>query len=580
MGGCVSTPAIPHKPLKIVKARRRRRGRSKKHLSATDGIRIRNSDAGARVSDLSVGEFLQTNTTSRRSEVSNSTFHPSQLQWHHGQIDANGICNDEAWFDTLSILDSDSDEEFSSVHGDSYPNVANGQVLQYETPPQILDSRCSFKDYYEKNRKIDNGLVKNEELGTKRKKNLDRSYVSFNGVKDDRNDHEEKASEKLFKSVLPRLVPSVSFNDKINGAVSAGTQSQRRKSTVIRLSFKRKSVDGEETNERCASTKYIYRPRAGLMIPCCAEEKPTSGTWSEIQPSTFKLRGENYFKDKKKCPAPNVSPYTPIGVDLFASKRKINHIAQRLELPSVKADGKVPPLLIVNIQLPTYPPPMFLGDTDGEGLSLVLYFRLSESFEKDISPQFQEYQVSTMLFKKAIYLLQRLVEDDVEKIKGFTKDSTSPFRERLKIMVGMVNPEDLVSSSTERKLLNAYNEKPVLSALSTSLSGPNYFEIDLDIHRFSYIARKGLEAFRERLATGILDLGLTIQAQKPEDLPEKVLCCVRLNKIDSSTMDKYPISSGLTMIDGTTSCLLVTSKKSFTGSQMCSGSKEFQTQPE
>ncbi|KAL0350850.1 UNVERIFIED_CONTAM: hypothetical protein Sradi_4234200 [Sesamum radiatum] len=415
--------------------------------------------------------------------------------------------------------------EAGCLKQNSYPNVANGQVLQYETPPHILDSRCSFKDYYEKNRKIDNGLVKSEELGTKRKKNLDRSYVSFNGVKDDRNDHEEKASEKLFKSVLPRLVPSVSFNDKINAAVSVGTQSQRKKSTVIRLSFKRKSVDGEETNERCASTKYIYRPRAGLMIPCCTEEKPTSGTWSEIQPSTFKLRGENYFKDKKKCPAPNVSPYTPIGVDLFASKRKINHIAQRLELPSVKADGKVPPLLIVNIQLPTYPPPMFLGDTDGEGLSLVLYFRLSDSFEKDISPNSK----------------RRLVEDDVEKIKGFAKDSTAPFRERLKIMVGMVNPEDFVSSSTERKLLNAYNEKPVLSRPQHEFyQGPNYFEIDLDIHRFSYIARKGLEAFRERLATGILDLGLTIQAQKPEDLPEKVLCCVRLNKIDFVNHGQIP----------------------------------------
>ncbi|KAK6155059.1 hypothetical protein DH2020_009307 [Rehmannia glutinosa] len=496
MGGCVSSPAKASKPFKTIKVKRRRRGRSKKHhlISVTDGNRKRNSDGGARVSDFAVSEFVHKTTTCRRSEVSNSTFHLSQLQWHHSQIDANGICQEEAWFDTLSILDSDSDDDFSSVHG------------------EFFFSKDGAKE-------------PNDESGTKGKKNLDRAHVSFNGVKDDRNDRAEKAPGNLLKSVLPKLVPTVSFNDKINGALNAGPQSQRKKSAVIRLSFKRKSVDGEDTNEICASTKYLYRPRAGLMIPCCTDEKPISGTWSKIEPSTFKLRGDNFFKDKKKCAASNVSPYTPVGVDLFASQRKINHIAQHLELPSIKGDGKLPSLLIVNIQLPTYPAPMFLGDGDGEGLSLVIYFRLSESFEKDISLQFQDS-------------IKRLVDDDVEKVKGFAKDSMVPFRERLKIMVGVANPEDLVSSSTERKLLNAYNEKPVLSRPSTR--GPNYFEIDLDIHRFSYIARKGLEAFRERLRTGILDLGLTIQAQKPEELPEKILCCVRLNKIDFVNHGQIP----------------------------------------
>ncbi|GFP91760.1 protein enhanced disease resistance 2 [Phtheirospermum japonicum] len=468
MGGCVSSSqARARKPFKTIIVKRKRRGRSKKrHLSLfNDGGRKRNSDAGARVSDFAISEFVHTTTTTcRRSEVSNSTYHLSQLQWHHSQIDANGICQEEAWFDTLSILDSDSDDDFSSVHG------------------------------------VENG----DESGARRKKNLDRAYVSFSGIKDDKNECADKAPESLLKSVLPKLVPSLSFNDKIN----AGPQSQRKKSAVIRLSFKRKSVDGGDINEICASSKYLYCPRAGLMIPCCNEEKPSCGTWSKIEPSAFKLRGDNYFKDKKKCPASNVSPYTPFGVDLFASQKKISHIAQHIELPSMKPNGKLPSLLIVNIQLPTYPAPMFLGDGDGEGLSLVLYFRLSENFEKDVSPQFQDS-------------IKRLVDDDVEKVKGFAKDSTVPFR--------------------ERKLLNAYNEKPVLSRPQHEFyQGLNYFEVDLDIHRFSYIARKGLEAFRERLRTGILDLGLTIQAQKPEELPEKVMCCVRLNKIDFVNHGQIP----------------------------------------
>ncbi|KAE8665657.1 alpha-1,4 glucan phosphorylase L isozyme [Hibiscus syriacus] len=475
MGSCVSAP---QKKIRTVRRSRRRirKCRGKGSGSMTDATKKRNSDS--RVTDIAVSGYLHTDFE-------------------------NGACQEDAWFDSVSILESDSDDDFVSVQGDGFPlgnaigNMSSGQLRQ-----------CDGKA---------------DEICNRKKKPFDHRYGSFKGPKEDKRNSEEKN----LRSGLSRMIPSMSFNNKILTSGST-PQYQRKKSAVLRLSFKKRSCDTEDKLEDCTAKRFLYRPRAGYIIPCSKDDKVSRGCWSEIPPSTFKLRGETYFKDKRKCPAPHYSPYTPIGVDLFICPRKINHIAQHIELPNEKANGKIPPLLIVNIQLPTYPTAMFLGDGDGEGMSLVLYFKISEDFDGLISPLYQES-------------IKKLVDDEMEKVKGFAIDSSVPFRERLKIMAGLVNPDDLNLSSTEKKLVNAYNEKPVLSRPQHNFyKGSNYFEIDLDIHRFSYISRKGLESFRDRLKNGVLDLGLTIQAQKQEELPEQVLCCLRLNKIDFSDHGQIP----------------------------------------
>ncbi|KAI3776960.1 hypothetical protein L1987_46753 [Smallanthus sonchifolius] len=489
MGGCTSSP------VKTIKPRKLSRGFRSKKTHKPDKLR-KDTDAGDSVGNVDIS------TTCRESVSSECTNEPTQMEFHSSQIDANV---DEPWFDSVSsIEDSESDDSFTSVHGDDDP---------YE------EDEFSILSY----RGHDGDSSPSNKLG--------RSYSSYNGDKDDKN------QALILMPGGPHLFHSASFNDKITNTSNSGSQNQTRMPTVIKLAVKR--TDGEDLNGTRATEKFFYRPRAGFLIPCCTDEKPTPGCWSAIDPSNFTLRSENYFKDKSKKPAPSYSPYAPFGVDLFACPKKINHIAKYIELPSLKGDEKLPPLLIVNIQLPSYAAQMFLSDSDGEGVSLVLYFKLSETYQKDTSPQFQES-------------IKSLVEDEMEKVKGFRKETTVAFRERLKIMVGVVNPDDLLSSSTERKLLHTYNEKPVLSRPQHSFyRGSNYFEIDLDIHRFSYIARKGLDAFRERLKDGIMNLGLTIQAQKPEELPEKVLCCLRLNKIDFVNRGQIPT---LVAVDEDSSC--------------------------
>ncbi|KAF2308663.1 hypothetical protein GH714_011954 [Hevea brasiliensis] len=237
------------------------------------------------------------------------------------------------------------------------------------------------------------------------------------------------------------------------------------------------------------------------------------------------VKGITVPGDKKKDRGPNCAAFYPFGADIFLSQRKIHHIAQFVELPATSASDEAPSILVVNVQIPLYPATIFQSENDGEGMNLVMYFKVSENYSKELPSHFRT--------------ISRLINDEVERVKGFPVDTIAPFRERLKILGRLANAEDLQLSAAEKKLMNAYNEKPVLSRPQHEFySGENYFEIDLDMHRFSYISRKGFEAFHDRLKFCILDFGLTIQGYKAEDLPEHLLCCIRLNEIDYTKYQK------------------------------------------
>ncbi|XP_059655955.1 uncharacterized protein LOC132302957 isoform X2 [Cornus florida] len=330
----------------------------------------------------------------------------------------------------------------------------------------------------------------------------------------------------LPNNCLPCLASTIPSVEKRRSLSSSPPNS--RKKGASRLSFKWR--DGHPSATMFSAKELLERPIAGSQVPFCPIEKKMMDCWSNIEPNTFRVRGENYFRDKKKEFASNHAAYYPFGVDVFLSQRKIDHIARLVELPIINSSGQLPPILVVNVQIPLYPPTIFQNETDGEGMSIVLYFKLSESYLKEVPSNFQEH-------------IRRLVDNEVEKVKGFPVDTIAPFRERLKILGRVANVDDLPLSAPERKLMHAYNEKPVLSRPQHEFYlGENYFEIDVDMHRFSYISRKGFEAFLDRLKHCILDVGLTIQGNKAEELPEQILCCIRLNGIDYMNYQKLGYS--------------------------------------
>ncbi|CAI9109603.1 OLC1v1009452C1 [Oldenlandia corymbosa var. corymbosa] len=315
---------------------------------------------------------------------------------------------------------------------------------------------------------------------------------------------------------LPCLVCSTSPDEKTKPLAPRAATFKKRAS--FKLSFKRR--EGQPSSTILSPRSILQRPTAGSQVSCCPAEKRIPESWSRIPPNTFKVRGKNFIRDKKKEHSPNYAAFYPFGVDVFYSPRKIDHIARFVQLPPFPSSGGIPPILVVNLQVPLYPAAIFQNEYNGEGLSLVFYFKLSDNFEKELPIQFQQN-------------IKRIVDGEIEKIKSFPLDTSAPFRERLKILGRVVNVEDLNFGATEKKLMNNYNEKPVLSRPQHEFyRGENYFEIDLDIHRFSFIARKGFEAFHDRLKSCVFDFGLTIQGNKPEDLPECMLCCIRLNEID------------------------------------------------
>ncbi|RQM26154.1 hypothetical protein B5M09_006995 [Aphanomyces astaci] len=92
----------------------------------------------------------------------------------------------------------------------------------------------------------------------------------------------------------------------------------------------------------------------------------------------------------------------------------------------------------------------------------------------------------------------------------------------------------LVATDAYRKhLLETYNGQPILTRPQHRFyRGDGYFEVDIDAHTFNFVARKGLSGVADHFGNMVVDFGFVLEGQDDDEVPEQILGCVRLCKVD------------------------------------------------
>lgn len=164
---------------------------------------------------------------------------------------------------------------YSHFIADCFPTITSSlgsQVVPYDGTSCLVDAMCKIEefsdafinaqDYDFAHLGMDETKPRNSrfEATVRRKWGLEEVHGNLNLLKEDVLNTEEKVCDQQLKpkplSCLPRLVPTVSFNDK-HLPISPGPPSQMRKSAVIRLSFKRLSNVNEATKICKSSSSFV-----------------------------------------------------------------------------------------------------------------------------------------------------------------------------------------------------------------------------------------------------------------------------------------------------------------------------------
>lgn len=307
----------------------------------------------------------------------------------------------------------------------------------------------------------------------------------------------------------------------------------------------------------CASTPYQLQPQSeasesllagkldfGKTLKHCPASAASgtsdaSNSWTEWGGDTFKVRvGPNYAQNKRKA---NSKPalYRVRSIDCYRTSNKVPHVTRffntpRDESPATAAAPTdaggigMPSVLVVNVMLPEYEPPNPVWGAardDGPGVSLVFCFELTEETKAELRRERPS---------NAAALLRDFVNSEADSV----------LRQRFKMIPRIVNLDDpgLDISFLVKPTVAQYNETPFIARTSFSaFQGTDYFEVVVDVHKFSWLALSALSGLKSSIKCVVFDIAMVLQGDTDEELPEQVLAAARVFKLTHDTVPFLPV---------------------------------------
>lgn len=214
--------------------------------------------------------------------------------------------------------------------------------------------------------------------------------------------------------------------------------------------------------------------------------------WQTLHPSTYEVRGANYMRDGKMVPSDEGSSL--LAVELFRAKDTVYDVAARPEAPTASlasraSEHPIRSALVVNLVIPA---------VDGV-YQLVLYFGIWAGDEESGHAA----------------LLDR-----------FCTGSDAFRNARFKILPSVAEGSWLVKKGV--------GSTPAITGKTLKQRfhrGEGYFEVDIDCNS-SPSAGRVVSLVKSYAKSLVVDLAFVVEAQASAELPERVLGCGRLSRID------------------------------------------------